>query len=431
MLNPFGRSEIRDGRIPESPAHWDTECYIPADPRHLIAWISSRSSFEHSKQVHFLQVCDSIRRVIHDDFRTLHDLITLGYRSVDPDNEDLTKEVQSRLLSDGKKIYPSDNSSKSENLPNHRETYSLDESVEELLVRANYRRLNPREIQSAMRTASFWGVRLRVQLSMFRRLRVFGRGDIIGRKSRRHWKRGFRLEEIDVPIYRRLVLVFRVKESQTFQETLHAKNLHLRMFKNIPKQDIDMLLPAAGVQISWLDKGKIGIPTAWGFAILVMKLAKSLSLLAVLGTFRFLSSLAFIVAVAVASLFYGVRSFFSYLTAKRRHLLNVAQNLYYQNLDNNLGVLLRVLEEAEQQEICEAVLAYNVISVCQSSNGLSEQEIYQQSVNQLREYTGITIDFDVKDAVRSLLELRIIHGVGQGYVSIPQTLQGSPDGNSN
>jgi len=71
-----------------------------------------------------------------------------------------------------------------------------------------------------------------------------------------------------------------------------------------------------------------------------------------------------------------------------------------------------------------------VISVCQSSNGLSEQEIYQQSVNQLREYTGLTIDFDVKDAVRSLLELRIIHGAGQGYVSVPQTLQGSPDGNS-
>jgi hypothetical protein len=188
------------------------------------------------------------------------------------------------------------------------------------------------------------------------------------------------------------------------------------MFKNIPKQDVDMLLPAAGVQISWLDKGKIGIPTAWGFAMLVMKLAKSLSLLAVLGTFRFMSSVVFIVAVTVASLFYGVRSFFSYLTAKRRHLLNVAQNLYYQNLDNNLGVLLRVLEEAEQQEICEAIMGYYVISNSQSQEGLSEQEIYQQSVNQLREYTGLEIDFDVKDAIRSLLELHLICGTANGYV---------------
>ncbi len=410
------RSSARDGRIPDSPVHWDTECYIPSDPRDLIAWISTHSTFEHAKHVHFLNVCDFIRRTIHNDFRTIHDRITLGYRSVDPDNEELADEVQSRLSLQGQSVDDNDEIFELNKSSTYRVDFALDESVEELLVRANYRRLNPREIQSAMRTASFWGVRLRVQLSMFRRLRVFGRGDIIGRKSRRLWKRGFRLEEIDVPIYRRLVLVFRVKESQTFHETLHAKNLHLRMFKNIPKQDVDMLLPAAGVQISWIDKGKIGIPTAWGFAMLVMKLAKSLSLLAVLGTFRFMSSLVLIVAVTVASLFYGVRSFFSYLTAKRRHLLNVAQNLYYQNLDNNLGVLLRVLEEAEQQEICEAIIGYYVISNAQSPDGLSEQEIYQQSVNQLREYTDLEIDFDVKDAIRSLLELRFVHGTDKGYV---------------
>lgn len=410
------RSDARDGRIPDSPVHWDTECYIPADPRDLIAWISTHSSFEHAKHVRFFKVCDSIRRTIHHDFRTIHDRITLGYRSVDPDNEELAGEVQARLSVQGQSVDDKDTKFETNKPSSYRADFTLDESIEELLVRANYRRLNPREIQSAMRTASFWGVRLKVQLSMFRRLRVFGRGDIIGRKSRRLWKHGFRLEEIDVPIYRRLVLVFRVKESQTFQETLHAKNLHLRMFKNIPKQDVDMLLPAAGVQISWLDKGKIGIPTAWGFAMLVMKLAKSLSLLAVLGTFRFMSSVVFIVAVTVASLFYGVRSFFSYLTAKRRHLLNVAQNLYYQNLDNNLGVLLRVLEEAEQQEICEAIMGYYVISNSQSQEGLSEQEIYQQSVNQLREYTGLEIDFDVKDAIRSLLELHLICGTANGYV---------------
>jgi hypothetical protein len=420
-LIPFVRSGARDGRIPDSPVHWDTECYIPADPRDLIAWISTRSSFEYAKHVHFFKVCDFIRRTIHDDFRTIHDRITLGYRSVDPDNEELAGEVQSRLSDQGQSVDDNHDKSESSKSTNYQSDYALDECIEELLVRANYRRLNPREIQSAMRTASYWGVRLRVQLSMFRRLRVFGRGDIIGRKSRRFWKRGFRLEEIDVPIYRRLVLVFRVKESQTFQETLHAKNLHLRMFKNIPKQDVDMLLPAAGVKISWIDKGKIGIPTAWGFAMLVMKLAKSLSLLAVLGTFRFMSSLALIVAVALASLFYGVRSFFSYLTAKRRHLLNVAQNLYYQNLDNNLGVLLRVLEEAEQQEICEAIMGYYVISNAQSPDGLSEQEIYRQSINQLREYTGLEIDFDVKDAVRSLLELRIIDGTATGYLPSPRT----------
>ena len=43
---------------------------------------------------------------------------------------------------------------------------------------------------------------------------------------------------------------------------------------------------------------------------------------------------------------------------KRRYMLNMTQSLYYQNLDNNAGVLLRLLEEGEQQEACEAILAY-------------------------------------------------------------------------
>jgi hypothetical protein len=34
-------------------------------------------------------------------------------------------------------------------------------------------------------------------------------------------------------------------------------------------------------------------------------------------------------------------------TTKQKYQLNVARNLYYQNLDNNLGALLRLIDEAE------------------------------------------------------------------------------------
>ena len=405
MLNLFRRNESRDGRIPETPEHWDTEAYVPADSRDLLGWLASRLGCDPTTIESFVQTSDLVRGAIHKEFRKLHDNLTHRYRLVDPDNDHVNRDGDHNSINSSRQL--------NDLVPNQR--YSLDTAIEEIFVRANYKRLKPHEIQMAMRTASHWGVRLRVQLSMFQRLRVYGRGDIIGRKTRRRWNTAFRLEEVDVPIYRRLVILFRVKESKTFQEVLSARNLHLRMFKNIPKLDVDMLLPAAGVQMSWLDKGKIGIPTAWGFAVLVTKLARSLSMIAVLGAFKIFSTVILVIAVIVAFLVYGVRSVFSYLTAKRRHLLIVAQNLYFQNLDNNLGVLLRILEEAEQQEVCEAVLTLHAIASCRTTEGSSQQYIYQHCVYALREYTGVEIAFDVEDSIRDLLEMHVIEGTSTGY----------------
>lgn len=55
---------------------------------------------------------------------------------------------------------------------------------------------------------------------------------------------------------------------------------------------------------------------------------------------------------------YGVRSFYGYLNTKQKYQLNLTESLYYQNLDNNAGVLFRLLDEAEEQEAREAMLAY-------------------------------------------------------------------------
>ena len=63
-----------------------------------------------------------------------------------------------------------------------------------------------------------------------------------------------------------------------------------------------------------------------------------------------------ILAVVGVTAGYGVKSFFGYLRTKQKYQLNLTESLYYQNLDNNAGVLCRLLDEAEEQENREAVL---------------------------------------------------------------------------
>ncbi|MCU0713205.1 MAG: TMEM143 family protein, partial [Pirellula sp.] len=286
----------------------------------------------------------------------------------------------------------------------------------ESLQHANYRRLSPREIRAASQLVSQWGVRLRIRFSSFRRLEVYGRGDIITERVVRSWRWLFRKRSIQVPIYQRLVVVFRTKELQHFSDPYNPDRIHIRLFKNVPKADIEMMFPGAQVRLTWLDTGKIGIPTLWGIIMMASKLAKSFWIVALLSAFKLVSWALFLFAFLIAFVFYGIKSVLSYGTTKRKYQLNVARSLYFQNLDTNLGALLRIEEEGEIQEICEALLAYYVL--LSHNEPVEKQDVDRMAEVILEEIAGFKIDFDVEDALRDLAATRLISFGEKGWYCV-------------
>jgi len=166
-----------------------------------------------------------------------------------------------------------------------------------------------------------------------------------------------------------------------------------------------------------MDTGKIGVPTLWGLVLLALKLAKSLWFLTILGAIKFFASFLFVIAIVIASLFYGIKSAFSYTSTKRRYQLDVARNLYFKNLGSNLGALLRLVDEAEQQEACKVILAFYVLS-SSTSEFLTTEQIDQQAELLLQTLTGIEIDFDVEDALRDLVGLGVVYSSSEGWKSL-------------
>jgi len=94
-----------------------------------------------------------------------------------------------------------------------------------------------------------------------------------------------------------------------------------------------------------------------------------------------------------------MRSFYGYVQTKQKYQLTLAQSLYFLNLDNNAGVLFRLLDEAEEQECREALLAWHFLWRNPRPDGWSETELDEQVEAYLRRSAGVDVDFEVTDAL--------------------------------
>ncbi len=363
-----------------------TEHFVPLHSKDVVEFLAQHPALRPEHQTHFRELAALILSLLHHLYRQRHEQLTYIYAPLDPDRDSLLMSVPTDATRD-------------------QLCYELLERTRDALQRANYRRLSPSEIQTALKAASQWGVRMRVDFAGLQKLEVYTRGSVIGQRQMRSWRNLFRPQTVDVPLFQRLVVIFRVAETSR-STRFDPRRVYLRMFKNVPQQDVDMMLPATGIQMSWLDHSKIVVPSLYAAAITLWRFLRNVVLLALFGVFK---TVALIILVIFA-IGFGIKSMFTYRTnTKRRYMLNMAQSLYFQNLDNNAGVLLRLLEEGEQQEASEAILAYFVVAVLLADSGASSSAEIDVGCEQLlAEATGIEVNFDIDGTLRNLIHLGIV-----------------------
>lgn len=376
---------------------WDREQFIPMRRATLVRMLADRRELSRSERDEFLQLAQALGQQLHAEFHERMEGLKCAYAPFDPDADTRTLEKW--------------NAAEQEALEQQ-----LFNSFRAVLSQANYRELTREEIEQAVDVFTEWGVRLAIDFSIFERLHVYARGDVVGRRERRRWRNFLRPEMVDVPIYQRLVIIFRLHEEKEFAEQVDASAVHIKLFKNIPKLDIDMLLPGSRIRMTWFDQGKIFVPTLSGVILTLAKILKTTLWLALTGTFW--GVMAFLGCV-VGTIGYGVRSFLGYLQTKDKYQLNLTRNLYYQNLDNNAGVIHRLLDEAEEQETREVLLAYYLLWKQAPREGWTETQLDRAAERLLYELTGVTVDFDCQDAVAKLHRLQLAERAGGRLVAIP------------
>ncbi len=397
--------------------HRDREHFIPLRKQELIDRLCADEHLQGEPAEEFRQFCRLLSALYHFEYYQRFEELKVAYAPFDPDPDTrplikLGAEEKQRRLN------------------------KLFRDFAWLMERANFKHLCREDLEPFLQTASDWGVRMDVDFSCFEQLAIFARGDVEQTRTRRRWGNWWRLESTTVPVFQRLVLILKLRPHHRLSSKADTESVYLKIFKDIPKLDLNMLLPGARVKLTHLDRSKIGLPLLTGIGTVLSKplaamalvfpqlvqLVKSLGAGVAdgLSTFAHSGSPSWALwGLASGTLGYGYRSYYGYQQTRQRYRLTLTESLYFQNLDNNGGVIVRLLDEAEEQECREAILAYFFLWRRAGERGWTGAEVDQAVEAYLEQSAGVRVDFEIGDALRKLEEQHLLEKVDDRYRARP------------
>jgi hypothetical protein len=384
--------------------HRDREHFVPVRVTELVEFLAAGrgaktdpNPLSPDDQAAFRQLAERLVQHFHQAFHAQFRRIKDAYAAFDPDRDTVPLELLS---------------AEDEN----RALAQLFQELKSLLQRANYTELRREDAERIMRGSSLWGLELDVDWSVFDHLELFYRGDTVGPRTFRRWWMPWRTDELVLPEFDRLVVILKQKPHRRLGTNADTKSVFMKIFKDMPKSDLEMILPGTRIRLTRLDQGLIFYPLMSGMAVVLYKLLSEW-----LG-FRDILAIGASVSLSwsLAGLFagYGYKSYSSYTTKKTAYTLQLTRSLYYQVIDSNAGVFFRLLDEAEEQEVREALLAYYYLWRHAGARALTAAELDDLVEKDLDRRLGVKVDFEIADALNKLEGLNLVRREGDGFRAI-------------
>jgi hypothetical protein len=376
----------------------DREHFIPLREKELVDLLCSDADLRAADRDIFRQFCRLVSATFHYEYHQRLEELKDAYAPFDPD-------ADTRSL----KQLPADQRQQQLN--------ALFKEFAWLMERANFKHLGREEIQAAMAGSSDWGINMDVDFHVFDRLEVFARGDTMGKRARRRMRNLWRMEEIKLPVYQRLILILKQRPHKRLGRHADTDHVFLKVFKDIPKLDLEMLLPGARLHMPRLARGKLGASLLGTLGFLIYKAVTDLGHLVWVGFVQHNPLTLWGPFSLVAG--YSYRQYYGYQQTKQSYHFQLTQSLYYQCLDSNAGVLYRLLDEAEEQECREAILAFYFLWRYAGEQGWKAADLDDYVELYLEQRAKLKVDFEIGDALDKLERLRVVEKRGERYRAQP------------
>ena len=399
--------------------HLDRERFIPIRKSELVDGLSNSKMVAANDRETFLLFSKILDSIFHFEFHAQTEALEESYHPFNPDSDTVTSRSFSQ---EARKAHED----------------RLMAAFKDVLNQANYQQITALDMAYAMNRESLFKINLFVDFEDFENQLVFGRGARSRRIRRKKWL--FKEEIIDITVYDRVALIIKYKNEPYF-EALNRKELNfnpgtmiVKLFKNIPKGDLEMLFPNARVRMKLKDKLFMGGLAVGGGVTVLLKAGAGLIAMASilwvmtrsvvasggqippLGPVEISGMVGGVTALGAIGAFL-FKQWNSYKNRKIKFMKALGDNLYFKNLDNNAGVFYHIIADAEEEEFKEALLGY--LFLMKSETGLTAASLDDAIEDWFKETYATSIDFEIEDALGKLKRLKLCKIAGKDKIGAP------------
>jgi hypothetical protein len=189
------------------------------------------------------------------------------------------------------------------------------------------------------------------------------------------------------------------KARKNLPTEISDKQVFLKLFKDLPRSDLEMLFPNQEVRLKLFDKIKLAVTGGGGTIFGIFTTAGKVVAAA---TNPILLIGAFVGLIGII-----IRQIMNIFNQRTKYMMTLSRNLYFHNLDNNVGVMNYLIDMAEEEEGKEAILAYYFLHT-QPDKDYTKEALDREIEGYLRNKYGTDIDFEVDDGIRKLREEGIL-----------------------
>jgi len=339
------------------------EHFLPFRAEILLERMLKDSRIDENDRQMLRRLCQNLSERFHAEYRTQLESLKRDFVPFDPDCETIAETEYSaeELQTMKKRLY---------------------KDIQGVLNIGNYREMKDDQLAECLKLQPIGGLSVHVDTDDFEEFHVYYRGIREQNETETFlfWKR-----------LRPVKLLKRVFVMASFKQKSDGGHLLIKMFKDVPVENIKIIAPKVKLGMPIFDRVKIGGSVIGSLIAPISKLM-----------FAFTSWLYFLIVLS-GLMIAAVKGILSFLNSKTKYMHRFSSNLYYSNLSNNAAALTTLLDAAEEQEVKETLLGYFILYVSPNRK-LTFEELNNESEKWLEEQFGHRCDFEVTDDVRKLFE---------------------------
>lgn len=301
----------------------------------------------------------------------------------------------------------------------------------QVLDRGNFSRVNQETLDKAFKDSDLIGLKLAIDFSLIKEYELYVRGEHKTKEKVRKfffWKK-----EIEIEYYDRVMIYLKYHDANYYTNKkisldklpIDPGTVVLKIFKRVPKNDLETVFPNAVPRMSTTDKILFWVPgLVGGISLLSTKVIPAL--IAMYAAYKSGESIDFLnsktslnqglIALGILG-GYLFRQYSSFVNKKIKYSKMLSDSLYFKNMGNNGGAFYTLLNASEEEVLKETILAYAFLN--RSKAPLTASALDDQIETWFKTKLNADFDFDVKEALLKLKNMGLASETDGKWEVIP------------